>query len=633
MKLLDSINSPEDIKHLNMDELNSLCRELREYILENVSKTGGHLASNLGVVELTVALHRVFNTPHDKIIWDVGHQTYAHKILTGRKNKMSSLRQLNGISGFPKRNESIFDVFDTGHSSTSVSAAMGMARARDLNNEDYEIVAVIGDGALTGGMAFEAINDAGRSNTKLLIILNDNEMSISKNVGGLSRYLSRIRTTKGYLSTKRDVEKILNKIPVGKQIKSFLKRAKDGIKQIVVPGMLFEELGLTYMGPIDGHNIHKIIESLERAKNIEGPLLMHVITKKGKGYKFAEERPNEFHGVSAFNIETGEALKKSSQSYSDYFGMKMCEIAEKNENVVAITAAMTDGTGLRDFAKKFPNRIYDAGIAEQHAVTMAAGLAVSGVVPVVALYSSFLQRAYDQIIHDVALQNLHVVFAVDRAGLVGNDGETHQGVFDEGFLSLIPNMTVLSPADYRELGNMMEFAVSYNGPVAIRYPRGSMSEYIKNSEQSIVLGKGYIVEEGKDITIAAAGKMVKTAIETREILKTKNIDAEVLNLRFIKPFDKELIINSVNKTKSLVIIDEATVFASYAVNIYNILPKNLDVMVKTLPDEFIKQGSIEELLKENQLDADSIAAEIIKWKADNYDIDISNNYTCLKQGR
>jgi len=631
MKLLDSINLPEDIKHLNVDELNSLCRELREYILENVSKTGGHLASNLGVVELTVALHRVFNTPYDKIIWDVGHQTYTHKILTGRKNKMSSLRQLNGISGFPKRNESVFDVFDTGHSSTSVSAAMGMARARDLNNEDYEIVAVIGDGALTGGMAFEAINDAGRSNTKLLIILNDNEMSISKNVGGLSRYLSRIRTTKGYLSTKRDVEKILNKIPVGKQIKSFLKRAKDGIKQIVVPGMLFEELGLTYMGPIDGHNIHKIIESLERAKNIEGPLLMHVITKKGKGYKFAEERPNEFHGVSAFNIETGEALKKSSQSYSDYFGMKMCELAEKNENVVAITAAMTDGTGLRDFAKKFPNRIYDAGIAEQHAVTMAAGLAASGVIPVVAIYSSFLQRAYDQIIHDVALQNLHVVFAVDRAGLVGNDGETHQGVFDEGFLNLIPNMTVLSPADYREFGNMMEFALSYNGPVAIRYPRGSMNEYIKNSEQSIVFGKGYIVEEGNDITIAAAGKMVKTAMETREILKSKNIDAEVLNLRFIKPFDKELILKSVNKTKSLVIIDEAAVFASYAVNIYNILPKNVDVLVKTLPDEFIKQGSIEELLKENKLDADSIAAEIIKWKADNHDIDLSNNYTCLKQ--
>ena len=615
MKYLDNINTPEDIKLLNLEELNSLCGELREYILENVSKTGGHLASNLGVVELTVALHRVFNTPRDKIIWDVGHQTYAHKILTGRKNKMSTLRQFNGISGFPKRNESIYDVFDTGHSSTSVSAAMGMARARDLKKEDYEIVAVIGDGALTGGMAFEALNDAGRSNTKLLIILNDNEMSISKNVGGLSRYLSRIRTTKRYLSTKRDVEKLLNKIPVGKQIKSVLKSAKDGIKQIVVPGMIFEELGLTYMGPVDGHNIHEIIESLETAKNIEGPLLMHVITKKGKGYKFAEERPNEFHGVSAFNLETGEASKNSSLSYSDYFGMKMCEIAERNENVAAITAAMTDGTGLTDFAKKFPNRIYDAGIAEQHAVTMAAGLAVSGIIPVVALYSSFLQRAYDQIIHDVALQNLHVVFAVDRAGIVGNDGETHQGVFDEGFLNLIPNMKVLSPADYREFGNMLEYAVSCDGPVVIRYPRGSMNKNINNSDLSIDLGKGYIVEEGEDITIAAAGKMVKTAVETREILKTRNIEAEGLNLRFIKPLDKELIIKSVDKTKSLVIIDEATVYASYAGNIFNILPKNVDVLLKTLPDEFIKQGSIEELLQENKLDAESIAADIIKWKA------------------
>ncbi|MDD3226779.1 MAG: 1-deoxy-D-xylulose-5-phosphate synthase [Tissierellia bacterium] len=615
MKFLNNINTPEDIKHLNVEELNFLCSELREYILENVSKTGGHLASNLGVVELTVALHKVFNTPHDKIIWDVGHQTYAHKILTGRKDKMPSLRQFNGISGFPKRNESIYDVFDTGHSSTSVSAAMGMARARDLKNEDYEIVAVIGDGALTGGMAFEAINDAGRSNTKLLIILNDNEMSISKNVGGMSRYLSRIRTSKGYLSTKKDVEKLLSKIPIGKQIKSVLKRAKDGIKQIVVPGMLFEELGLTYMGPVDGHNIHEIIEYLETAKNIEGPLLMHVITKKGKGYRFAEERPNEFHGVSAFNIETGEALKKSAQSYSDYFGIKMCEIAEKNVNVVAITAAMTDGTGLKDFAKRFPDRIFDAGIAEQHAVTMAAGLAVSGVIPVVALYSSFLQRAYDQIIHDVALQNLHVIFAVDRAGLVGNDGETHQGVFDEGFLSLIPNMTVLSPVDYREFGNMMEFAVSFDGPVAVRYPRGSMNDNINNSDLRIVLGKGCIVEEGKDITIAAAGKMVKTAIETREILKTRNIDAEVLNLRFTKPFDIELITKSVNKTKSLVIIDEATIYSSYAVNIFNLLPNNINVLLKALPDEFIKQGTIDELLIENKLDADSIAAEIIKWKA------------------
>ena len=615
MKFLDNINTPEDIKHLNTDELNCLCGELREYILESVSKTGGHLASNLGVVELTVGLHKVFNTPYDKIIWDVGHQTYAHKILTGRKNEMSSLRQYKGISGFPKRNESIYDVFDTGHSSTSLSAAMGMARARDLKKENYEIVAVIGDGALTGGMALEALNDAGRSNTKLLIVLNDNEMSISQNVGGLSRYLSRIRTTKGYLSTKKDLEKLLSKIPVGKQIKSVLKRAKDGIKQIVVPGMLFEELGLTYMGPVDGHNINEIIEYLETARNIEGPILMHVITKKGKGYKFAEERPDEFHGVSAFSIETGEALKGSSESFSDYFGLKMCEIAEKNKNVTAITAAMTDGTGLKDFARKFPHRIFDAAIAEQHAVTMAAGLAARGIIPVVAVYSSFLQRAYDQIIHDVALQNLHVIFAVDRAGLVGNDGETHQGVFDEGFLSMIPNMTVLSPADYREFGNMLDYAVSFEGPVAIRYPRGSMKQDIKNSDIGIGLGKGYIVEEGKDITIAAAGKMVETAIKTREILKAENIDAEVINLRFIKPFDKELIINSVNKTKSLVLIDEAPIYASYAMNILNILPKNVDVLLKALPDKFIKQGSIDELLRENKLDAESIAATITKWRA------------------
>jgi 1-deoxy-D-xylulose-5-phosphate synthase len=614
MKLLDNINTPQDIKHLNIDELNILCGELREYVLESVSKTGGHLASNLGVVELTVALHRVFDTPYDKIVWDVGHQTYVHKILTGRKNEMSTLRQFKGLSGFPKRSESIYDVFDTGHSSTSLSAAMGMARARDIQKENYEIVAVIGDGALTGGMAFEALNDAGRSNTKLLIILNDNEMSISKNVGGLSRYLSRIRTTKGYLSTKKGVEKLLNKTVVGGKIKSFLKRAKDGIKQIVVPGMLFEELGLTYMGPVDGHNLNEIIENLETAKNIKGPLLMHVITKKGKGCKYAEERPNEFHGVSAFNIKTGERLKTPSQTCSDFFGMKMCEIAEKNGSVVAITAAMTDGTGLKEFANKYPKRIYDAGIAEQHAVTMAAGLAVSGVIPVVAIYSSFLQRAYDQVIHDVALQNLHVVFAIDRAGLVGDDGETHQGVFDEGFLSLIPNMTVLSPADYREFGDMLEFAVSSEGPVAIRYPRGSINENVNNSDREIISGKGFVAEEGNDITIAAAGKMVNTALKVREILKAENIDSEVLNLRFIKPFDKELILKSVNKTKALVMIDEAPVYGSYTMNICNIIPKNVDVLLKTLPDEFIKQGSVEELLKENKLDADSIAADIIKWR-------------------
>lgn len=565
------------------------------------------------MVELTVALHYFYNTPQDKIIWDVGHQTYIHKVLTGRKELLPTLRQYKGLSGFPKRGESVYDVFDTGHSSTSLSAAMGMARARDLRNENYEIIAVIGDGALTGGMALEALNDAGRSNTKLLIILNDNEMSISKNVGGLSRYLSRLRTTTGYISTKKDLEKLLNRVPVGGKIKGILKRAKDGIKQIVVPGMLFEELGLTYMGPVDGHNIDEIIDSLEIAKHIEGPLLMHVITKKGKGYKFAEERPKDFHGVSSFNVETGESINNSSFSCSDFFGKKLCQLAEKKENIVAITAAMTDGTGLTDFAKRFPNRIFDAGIAEQHAVTMAAGLAVSGMIPVVAVYSSFLQRAYDQIIHDVALQNLHVIFAIDRAGLVGNDGETHHGVFDEGFLSQIPNMTVLSPADYEEFGKMLEFALSFKGPIAIRYPRGSLMENLNNNSQEIVLGKGSLVEEGKDVTIAAAGRMVKRALDVREILKRENIDAEVLNLRFIKPFDRELILNSLNKTKKLVIIDEAPFYGSFALSIKSVLPKDTDLLLKTLPDKFIKHGSIEELLKENKLSSDSIAADIVEW--------------------
>jgi len=616
MKYLDNINSPIDLRQLKISELNILSNELRDYIIDSVSKTGGHLASNLGVVELTIALHYAFNTPEDKIVWDVGHQAYVHKILTGRKNEMSTLRQLNGLSGFPKRAESEYDFFDTGHSSTSISAAMGMARARDLKKDNYEVVAVIGDGALTGGMSFEALNDAGRSNTKLIIILNDNEMSISPNVGGLSRYLSKVRTDSRYLTTKKDIEKFLNSMPVGGgRLKAFLKRAKDGIKQMVVPGMLFEELGLTYMGPIDGHNINDLLESFKVAKNIEGPLIMHVVTKKGKGYKFAEQRPYDYHGVSPFDIETGKNLKKSTiPTFSDIFGNKMCEIAGKNDNVVAITAAMTDGTGLTNFSKKFPLRIFDAGIAEQHAVTMAAGLAANGIVPVVALYSSFLQRAYDQVIHDVALQNLHVVFAVDRAGLVGNDGETHQGVFDESFLIQIPNMTVMAPADYRELENMLEFAVNeFDGPVAIRYPRGSLKDYINKSYAKIENGKGVVVEEGRDITIAASGKMVITALNAREILKKSNIDAEVLNLRFVKPLDEKMLLKSVNKTKKAVIIDEAPPCGSVAVNIKAILPNTVDVMLKTLPDKFIKQGSIEELLKENRMDSQSIADDIINF--------------------
>jgi 1-deoxy-D-xylulose-5-phosphate synthase len=613
-KYIDNINSPEAIKKLNFEELDSLCVELREFLLENVSKTGGHIASNLGVVELTVALHYVFNCPQDKIIWDVGHQSYIHKIITGRKNSMPTLRQYKGLSGFPKRDESIYDVFDTGHSSTSISAAIGMARARDLKKEKYEVVAVIGDGALTGGMAFEALNDAGRSNTKLIVVLNDNEMSISPNVGGLSTYLGKIRTEPRYISTKKDVEKIIDQIPFGsRKIKRFIKRAKDGIKKMVVTtGMLFEELGFTYIGPVDGHNIMELTEKFNKLKNIDGPILIHIKTIKGKGYKFAEERPNDFHGVSAFNLETGESLSKSSvPSYSNIFGNKLCEIAEKNKDVVAITAAMTDGTGLKTFSKKFPNRLFDTGIAEQHAVTMSAGLAANGVIPVVTLYSSFLQRAYDQVVHDVAMQNLHVVFAIDRAGIVGNDGETHQGVFDSAFLCQIPNMTVVTPADYREFENMLEYAVnSHKGPICIRYPRGNCKLEIKSSDEKVELGKGTIVKEGLDITIIASGKMVKIAVDVGEILKNKNIDSEIINLRFLKPLDEQLIVKSALKTKKVIIIDETVKDGSVTLRINALLPKDCQALFKTLPDTFIKQGSIEELLKENGLNAETIAFDI-----------------------
>ncbi|MBP1927230.1 1-deoxy-D-xylulose-5-phosphate synthase [Sedimentibacter acidaminivorans] len=613
-KYLDNINSPEDIKKLSNDKLNALCLELRDFLVDNVSKTGGHIASNLGVVELTVALHYAFNCPMDKIVWDVGHQSYVHKIFTGRKNEMSTLRQYKGLSGFPKRDESIYDVFDTGHSSTSISAAIGIARARDLKSEKYEVVAVIGDGALTGGMAFEALNDAGRSNTKLIVILNDNEMSISPNVGGLSTYLGKIRTEPRYISTKKDVEKIIDHIPFGsKGIKKFIKRTKDGIKKMVVTtGMLFEELGFTYMGPIDGHNIDELIEVFNKSKNINGPLLIHVKTIKGKGYKFAEERPNDFHGVSAFNIETGKSLNKSSiPSCSDVFGNKLCEIAEKDKSVVAITAAMTDGTGLKNFSKKFPKRLFDVGIAEQHAVTMAAGLAANGVIPVVTLYSSFLQRAYDQVIHDVAMQNLHVVFAIDRAGIVGNDGETHQGVFDSAFLCQIPNIAVMVPTDYRELENMLEYAIKlHNGPICIRYPRGSFKSEIDSSDTMVQLGRGTIVKEGSDLTIIASGKMVKIAIDVRDILKDKSIDSEIINLRFLKPLDEELILKSALKTKKVVIIDETVKDGSVALRIDALFPNNIQVLFKTLPDKFIKQGSIDELLKENDLNAESIAFDI-----------------------
>ncbi len=611
--LLDKVNWPEDLHQFTYREMKQLSQEIRDFLIESVSKTGGHLASNLGVVELSIALHYAFNLKKDKLIWDVGHQAYVHKILTGRKDRMNTIRQMDGLSGFPKREESEYDVFDTGHSSTSISAAIGIARARDLKDENYNVIAVIGDGAMTGGMSFEALNDVGKNNTKLIVILNDNGMSISENVGGLSTHLSKKRTNAGYLNTKKDIEKFLIRIPrIGKYIKAFLSRIKEGIKKMILPSMYFEDLGFTYLGPINGHDIEELVDVFERAKRMNEPVLIHVCTKKGKGYEFAEQNPDEYHGVSAFNIETGQTLNKSSiLSYSEIFGKKLCDIAELNDKVVAISAAMIDGTGLCEFKKTFPNRIFDVGIAEQHAVTMAGGIAVNGMVPVVALYSSFLQRAYDQIVHDIATQNLHVVFAIDRAGIVGNDGETHQGVFDSGFLTQLPNMTVMSPADYNELNSMLDFAINnFNSPIAIRYPRGSSLANVSNSTNKIELGKGVIVNDGCDITIIAYGKMLEIAIDTANKLKNDGINAEVINLRFLKPLDTELILKSVDKTKKALIIEENPVGAGITNNIISILPNDTDYLIKNFPDSFIKHGNVGYIYSKYGFNSDSIIKEI-----------------------
>ncbi len=611
--LLSKVNWPEDLYQFTYKDMELLSEEIREFLIDTISKTGGHLASNLGVVELSIALHYAFDLKKDKLIWDVGHQSYVHKILTGRKDKMSTIRQIDGLSGFPKREESKYDTFDTGHSSTSISAALGIARARDLKGEDYNVIAVIGDGALTGGMSFEALNDVGKNNTKLMVILNDNEMSISENVGGLSTHLSKARTATRYLNTKQGLENFLIKIPgAGKAIKNFLRTIKEGVKKMIIPSMIFEEIGLTYLGPIDGHDIAELVDVFERAKHIKEPVLIHVCTKKGKGYEYAEKRPNNYHGVSAFDIETGEPLKRTTAlSYSDVFGAKLCKLAKHNEKIVAISAAMIDGTGLCEFQKKFPNRIFDVGIAEQHAVTMAAGFAVNEMTPVVAIYSSFLQRAYDQIVHDVATQNLHVVFAVDRAGIVGNDGETHQGVFDSGFLTQIPNMTVMAPSDNKELNLMLEFAVNkFKGPVAIRYPRGSSSMDIPNSEKEIEMGKGVISGEGEDLTIIAYGNMLEIAVDIANKLKNENISVEIVNLRFLKPLDTDTILKSADKTKKVLIIEEVSGEAGIFNKIISILPKDIEILSKTFPDIFIKHGNTADIYIKYGLDGDSIVKNI-----------------------
>ena len=615
-KILDRIDNPKDTKRLTEKEKIQLAEEIRKEMVETISKTGGHLASNLGVVELTIALHSVFDLPEDKIVWDVGHQTYVHKMLTGRREKMNTLRSLNGIAGFPKTKESIYDDFNTGHSSTSISAALGMARARDLNNKDNHVIAVIGDGALTGGMALEALDDAGSSKTRLIVILNDNEMSISKNVGGISRFLTRIRTKKFYKKSNNCIRKLLEKIPkFGPFVIHIARRIKYSIKQLMIPNMFFEDLGFKYLGPVDGHDIERVEWILNLAKKEKEPVVIHIITKKGKGYKPAEENPDSFHSVGSFNKETGKLIKTKEKDYSQVFGDKLVELAEKNEKIVAVTAAMADGTGLKEFKKKYPKRFFDVGIAEQHAVCMAAGMAKEGFIPVVPIYSSFYQRAFDQVIHDVCMQNLPVVMCVDRAGLVGQDGETHQGMFDLSFFNLIPNITIMAPKDFKELEEMLEFAVSLKAPVVIRYPRGTENKKIKfDKQEKIELGKSEILTQGEDITIVAIGKMVAKAFEVKEELEKEGKTAEVINARFLKPFDEQTIINSMRKTKNIITLEDNTIIGGLASKVEELVSKNKENNIQFkafgLPDKFIEHGKVEELEEMYKLDAKSIAKEI-----------------------
>ena len=600
--MLEKINSPEDLKKLNIEEKEQLAKEIREYILNVVSENGGHLASNLGVVELTIALHSVFNVPTDKIVWDVGHQTYVHKILTGRREQLKTIRKLDGLAGFPKTNESDCDCFNTGHSSTSISAALGMARARDLEGKNNSVIAVIGDGALTGGMALEALNDAGYSNTKMTVILNDNEMSISKNIGGLNMFLSKLRTKKLYAKSSLSAKKVIIKIPVvGKPFVKIVQRVKRSIKQLIIPKMFFEDIGFTYLGPVDGHNIEQLQNIMQLSKQVEAPVLIHVLTKKGKGYKIAEENPDKFHATSPFNIETGKPKKEKKPDYSKVFGEKIVEMAKKDSRIVAITASMKDGTGLTKFQKEFPNRFFDIGIAEQHALGMAAGMAKEGMIPIVPIYSSFYQRAYDQVIHDIALQNLPVIMCVDRAGVVGSDGETHQGTLDMAFFRIVPSLTIMAPKDFKELEDMLEFAVKLNKPVVIRYPRGGEEKTKLEKHEELKLGKAEILKEGKDITIVAIGKRVAKAMEMAEKLKQNEIDAEVINARFLKPLDKEKIKTSIEKTKNVITMEDGTEINGLGTAVEELIVEenlqNIKFKKYAWPDEFIRHGSVEELEK------------------------------------
>ena len=615
--MIEKINSVGDVKKLNLEEKKQLSEDIRKYILEIVSENGGHLASNLGVVELTIALHTVFDLLEDKIVWDVGHQTYIHKILTGRKEQLKTLRKLNGISGFPKTNESNTDCFNTGHSSTSISVALGMARARDIKGESNNVLAVIGDGALTGGMALEALNDAGCSKTKLTVILNDNEMSISKNIGGMNMLLSKIRTKKGYTKSNVSAKNIINKIPIiGAPFVKAVQKVKRSIKQLIIPKMFFEDIGFTYLGPVDGHNLEELERMLKVSKQLDGPVLIHVLTKKGKGYKIAEENPDKFHGTGPFDIETGKPKKEKLKDYSKVFGDKLVELANNNDKIVAITASMKDGTGLTQFAKEFPNRFFDIGIAEQHALGLAAGMAKEGVIPVVPIYSSFYQRAYDQVIHDIAIQNLPVVMCVDRAGIVGADGETHQGTLDMSFFRLVPNLTIMAPKDFEELEEMLEFAVNLGKPVVIRYPRGGEGKEKFEEHKEIIHGKAEIIKEGKDITILAIGKTVERAVEVAKMLEKEKINAEVINVRFLKPFDIKTVKKSIKKTKRVITMEDGTIINGLASTVKELINDEklgkIEMQTYAYPDEFIKHGTVEELEKLYNQDAKFIYNEIMR---------------------
>ena len=614
--ILETIEKENDIKNVPPEDWNLLAEEIREFLIHKISVTGGHLGSNLGAVELTMALHLSLNLPEDKIVWDVGHQSYTHKLLTGRRSGFENLRKYGGMSGFPKRKESDCDCFDTGHSSTSISAGLGLVKARDLKDENHTIVSVIGDGSLTGGMAYEALNNAARMKKNFIIVLNDNNMSISENVGGVSKYLNNIRTADKYLDIKEGIYNSLMESRIGEPIVSSIRKAKSSVKQLVIPGMFFEDMGITYLGPVDGHNINDMLKVFKEAKRCKSAVLVHVITQKGKGFAPAEKHPARFHGAEPFDVETGLPLTpKTKSTYTDVFSTVMCKLGDRYEDIVAITAAMPDGTGLKRFRNMYPDRFFDVGIAEEHAVTFAAGLAAGGMKPVVAIYSSFLQRAYDQILHDVCIQNLPVVFAIDRAGLVGSDGETHQGIFDLSYLSSIPNMHIMAPKNKWELSDMLKFAVSFQGPIALRYPRGEAYDGLREHREPIRFGKAEWIYKERFIVLVAVGSMVKTALSVREKLIEKGYACSIINARFVKPIDTEILDEAAESHRLIVTMEENVASGGFGEKVREYLDsKEADVKLLSIniPDEYVEHGNVDILRREVGIDADTIERKILE---------------------